>query len=335
MIVTHANVVDVLSGAIARDTSLAIRAGVIERIGPNLEAPEGAEVIDATGKFLIPGLWDMHVHMREPGAAFHVLIANGVTSVRDMYSGLGPREYAEWRTHPDAVRIAAAGMIAGPEREAAPGVVRVNGEEDARLAMRLLFANDADFVTMDQGVSREVYFAVADEARRFGKNFAGPVPDAVTPAEAAQAGQLSQESLDRYRDEDTVQLFEIFAESGMFQTPLLARVGQPQEMVRQMKDAGVHILAGSGGAPLGSGLHDELELLVASGLTPLEAIQAATLNPATYFGMLTQFGRVERGKSADLVLLDANPLEDIRNTRKVHAVFVRGKYYSRETLDGF
>jgi imidazolonepropionase-like amidohydrolase len=80
-------------------------------------------------------------------------------------------------------------------------------------------------------------------------------------------------------------------------------------------------------------LHREMSLLVESGLTPLEAIQSATLNPARYFGRLGELGTVEAGKWADLVLLNADPLADIHNTEKIEAVVMRGRYYSREDLD--
>jgi imidazolonepropionase-like amidohydrolase len=83
----------------------------------------------------------------------------------------------------------------------------------------------------------------------------------------------------------------------------------------------------------GFGLHEELALLVESGLTPLEALQSATRNPARYFGKSAEMGTVEAGKAADLVLLDADPLLDIRNTQKIRAVVMRGRYYSRQDLD--
>jgi imidazolonepropionase-like amidohydrolase len=71
---------------------------------------------------------------------------------------------------------------------------------------------------------------------------------------------------------------------------------------------------------------------VAAGFTPMEALQTATLNPAKFLGM-EDLGTIEKGKLADLVLLDANPLDDIRNTQKIAAVFVNGRYLSRAELD--
>jgi imidazolonepropionase-like amidohydrolase len=80
-------------------------------------------------------------------------------------------------------------------------------------------------------------------------------------------------------------------------------------------------------------LHEELKLMVSAGFTPMEALQAATLNPARYLGNEKDLGTVETGKFADLVLLDANPLDDISNTKKIRAVIVNGRYFDRDKLD--
>jgi len=82
----------------------------------------------------------------------------------------------------------------------------------------------------------------------------------------------------------------------------------------------------------GFSLHEELELLVKAGLTPMEALQAATLNAGKYLG-LADTGTIEKGKRADLVLLDSNPVADIKNTRKTRSVVLAGRYFSREDLD--
>jgi imidazolonepropionase-like amidohydrolase len=74
-------------------------------------------------------------------------------------------------------------------------------------------------------------------------------------------------------------------------------------------------------------------LLVESGLTPMEALQSATRNPARYFHKLGEMGTIEVKKAADLVLLNADPLADIRNTQKIDAVVLRGHYYSRKDLN--
>ncbi|HUO26272.1 MAG TPA: amidohydrolase family protein [Candidatus Aquilonibacter sp.] len=110
------------------------------------------------------------------------------------------------------------------------------------------------------------------------------------------------------------------------------------EVVNAMHHAGVQFLAGTDTPPgvyifPGFSLHEELQRFVASGFTPLEALQTATLNPAKFLGMEDRLGTVEKGKLADLVLLDADPLDDIRNTQKIAAVVVNGRYFSRNDLD--
>ncbi len=111
------------------------------------------------------------------------------------------------------------------------------------------------------------------------------------------------------------------------------------EVVNAMHRAGIPFLAGTDTAPgvyifPGFSLHEELQRFVAAGFTPMEALQTATINPAKFLGMEDRLGTVEKGKVADLVLLEANPLEDIRNTQKIAAVVVSGRYLSRTDLDG-
>jgi imidazolonepropionase-like amidohydrolase len=102
--------------------------------------------------------------------------------------------------------------------------------------------------------------------------------------------------------------------------------------------AGVGVLAGTDASDVanifaGSSLHDELSMLVDAGLSSLEALQAATVNPARFLGRTDDLGAVQQGKLADLVLLDANPLEDIRNTQKIASVVLNGRFLDRQALD--
>lgn len=110
------------------------------------------------------------------------------------------------------------------------------------------------------------------------------------------------------------------------------------EVVGMLHKAGVPFLAGTdtpAGVHIfpGYSLHEELQRFVAAGFTPLEALQTATINPAGFFGMEDRAGTVEKGKFADLVLLSANPLEDIANTQKIAAVIVNGQYIRRADID--
>ena len=110
------------------------------------------------------------------------------------------------------------------------------------------------------------------------------------------------------------------------------------EMTRAMHNAGVQFLAGTDTAAAvavlpGFSLHTELEYFVEAGLTPAESLRTATLNPAIFFGEEADRGTVAQGKVADLVLLNANPLEDIHNTRKISAVIMNGRFFDRAHLD--
>jgi imidazolonepropionase-like amidohydrolase len=118
---------------------------------------------------------------------------------------------------------------------------------------------------------------------------------------------------------------------------LKANFGRQKTLVGAMRKAGVEFLAGTDEMnPFvfpGFSLHDELALLVDSGFTPLEALQAATINPARYLGREATLGTVAPGKAADLLLLDADPLRDITNTTKIRAVVARGHLLDRDALD--
>jgi hypothetical protein len=109
------------------------------------------------------------------------------------------------------------------------------------------------------------------------------------------------------------------------------------ELTRGLHEAGVPIMAGTDSPDPwvfpGFSLHDELELLVDAGFTPAQALRAATYNPAEFIGKSSDYGMAEKGLVADLVLLDANPLLDIRNTRRISAVILRGKLFLRKDLD--
>src|SRR2546426_9727541 len=110
------------------------------------------------------------------------------------------------------------------------------------------------------------------------------------------------------------------------------------EVVGMLHKTGVRFLAGTD-TPAGVyvfpgfSLHEELQRFMAAGFTPLEALQIATINPARFFGLENQLGAIEKGRLADLVLLSANPLEDIANTQKIAGVVVNGRYFNRTELD--
>ena len=114
-----------------------------------------------------------------------------------------------------------------------------------------------------------------------------------------------------------------------------------RELVRSIRQNHVSILAGTDSSSVlekkgdlpGTSLHDELALLVDAGFTPSEALRAATLNPASFFGLSDSLGTIDAGKTANLVLLEANPLQEIHNTKRIAAVILEGRYLDRLALD--
>jgi imidazolonepropionase-like amidohydrolase len=129
---------------------------------------------------------------------------------------------------------------------------------------------------------------------------------------------------------------------GLLHDPLALRqeyFARNLQMVGAMHRAGVPFLAGTDAAPgvyilPGFSLHDELANFVEAGFSPMESLQTATSNPAKFLGRENSFGSTEPGKVADLVLLSANPLEDIHNTQKIDAVITDGRFFDRAALDG-
>jgi hypothetical protein len=145
---------------------------------------------------------------------------------------------------------------------------------------------------------------------------------------------VSSGTLDAWKESRSQQMKGISAQDSRLQAELLRK---SMLVVAEMQKGGVRILAGTDSpAPYvfpGFSLHDELQLLVEAGLTPLAALQSASLRPAEFLHATKDSGTIERGKYADLVLLDANPLDDIRNTGKIRALILRGKLLDRPALD--
>jgi len=126
-------------------------------------------------------------------------------------------------------------------------------------------------------------------------------------------------------DTDPLPVRKQFVQMELDMTLAMFRAGVPF-MAGTDTAAGVHIFPGFS-------LHQELVLFQRAGFTPMQALQTATLNPAKFMGQTADLGTVEKGKLADLLLIDANPLEDIANTQKIHGVVLAGRYLDRRALD--
>ena len=423
-------------GSLRPQQTVLVKEDRIATIGPasEVDVPAGARVVDAEGGYLVPGLWDMHVHaVRKERARYFwpLLRAYGVTGIRDMGASVEKlRQRMAQARHPrsGAPRIHWSSPMIDGEPPVYDMAYTVTEAAEVPAALDAMEELGVDFLKIYDRLPREVYFALAEEARKRGVPFAGHVPNEVTSTEASGAGQKSFEhpmallvpcipgaaegwaaltAAGTAHGPDSKEaaqaqqrmvgalafgapdpalcrpLLERMAANGTWWTPTLillkgaltpssleddprmryvpadvaetwrserrltpeqeAQLGRKildngMRLVDLAHDAGVRILAGSDASNepyifVGSGLHDELALLVEAGLSPLEALRAATLGPAEYMDRRDELGTVEEGKLADLVLLAANPLEDIENVRRIRAVVFDGELFDRTSLD--
>ncbi len=437
LILTHVSVIDSTANAVRPDQSVVIINGRIAAVGPSarIKPARDARIVDGQGKFLVPGLWDMHVHIAglnaDPAWSKQVLLplllANGITGVRDMGGDLDT--LLAWKREIEAgtlmgPHIVACGpFLVGSGNKTAEQYPIANVDE-ARAAVSDLKRRGAEFIKIISVASKEVFFAVADEAKKQNIPFAGHLPFQVSAQEASNAGmhsiehllysafslsfsskeddlrvrliaaeekgdsiaweQIAHESDATYDKEKAAQLFQTLKRNGTWVTPTLASLDitahpedwsaddpqlafVPPSLAKQWRDsmqdtemkeraawlarqaandwrltgelhhAGIPLLVGSDSLDAfvipGESLHRELGELVRAGLTPAEALSAATSGAATFLGREHDLGTIETGKIADLVLLDGSPLENIANTQRVNAVVRAGVYLDRRELD--
>src|SRR3984957_1121663 len=198
LVLTHVTIIDVAGGPSPRDMTVLITGNRISKIEPSSKfaVPSGTQTIDATGKFLIPGLWDMHVHPHTPQDQ-DLFVANGITGIRIMW---GDRDDFVARKERDAGKLLAPHMIiASPIIDGPkpfwPGSISVSTEAEARAVVGKSKAAGADFVKVYSFLPREEFLAIADEAKKQNIPFAGHVPMSVSAQEASDAGMKSIEHL--------------------------------------------------------------------------------------------------------------------------------------------
>ena len=392
----NVTIVDVATGQLRPRQSIVVEGNRITRIETASAATRAAATLDGTGMFVIPGLWDMHIHafFTNDTARFHstsevmfpLFIVNGVTGVRDLGSHLeatlAARDSVAAHQLVGPRMLVSGPMIDGPTTRYA-AAIKVQTPDEARAAVRMLKQRGVDLIKTQTLIPRDAYFALADEAKRVGLPFEGHVPREITGLEAVAARQRSFEHMIGVSDTNST-LLAALAREGVWQCPTVVNsVGTAADflsdpglpywlrpsvegwrrtaitqasapdsvrlasaeratrrlgLIKKMFDAKIPFLAGTD-APAGydlvpgASLHRELELFVRAGMTPLEALQTATVNPATYFGKRTEWGTIAPGKIADIVVLARNPLVDITNTRSVVAVVADGKYFAPRELE--
>jgi imidazolonepropionase-like amidohydrolase len=394
--ITNVTVIDVETGRRLPQSTVVIEADRIARVGRGIRLPLGATVLDGTGRFLIPGLWDMHSHNESSGEeALPLYLANGVTGTRDMGSA------ADFIL-PLRDRIARGELLgpvivaAGPILDAAPPNWpfrrRTATAQEAETAVADLHRRGVDFIKVHDNTPRDVFSSIAQQASRLGLPFSGHVPSSVSVEEAAASGIRSIEHLANGRVFEECSpstgyslngcrpRFQALASRGVWQTPTFAfshavplvlsgealphgdyatealrefwrrnfqearvtseaieplrrRNTGSLPAARDMRSMGNRFLAGCDLMVPGFCLHDELEWMTRAGFTPLQALQTATINPAIFLDREATMGTIRLGNRADLVLLDADPLQDISNIRRIYAVVAGGRLLRREELE--
>jgi Amidohydrolase family len=411
IVFANVTVVDVEAGVLRPNQTVIVEGVRIAAAddAAKVPIPRTARVIDGKGKFLIPGLWDMHVHEFPEPHIPELFLANGITGIRDMYDDapkIRELKKAIQEHRQTGPRVVASGPVLNGVFEKNAQVV-VRTPEQARQAVRQQVKDGVDFIKIYNGLSREAFYAIAEESKRSNVTFVGHTPDSVTTVEAAAAGQRSIEHLDgvlldsasnsaalrqahrfipdrgvlqSFDPDRAKQLFATYVRYGTWHCPTLSvyradvlmndpaaakdpnfrlfpAIWLPKPSPKKSRDealdraveqkmmevtammfrAGVRLLAGTDtGYPFvlpGFGLHDELELMVSAGVPDSAVLRIATLAPAQFLGRNGELGSVKRGKLADLVLLGADPLKSIANTRLVRAVVADGCLYDRAALD--
>lgn len=395
------------------DHTVLVAEGRIVALAPaaELEPPEGATVIDGHGRFLMPGLVDMHVHTVAQ-SDLGLFLANGVTTVRVMF---GAPLHLRWRTEIEGGErlgptVVSAGPIIDGDPPVWPGSRVVTTPEEARAAVREQAEEGYDFVKVYARLPVDAYDAVVEAARGAGLPVDGHVPNAVGVERVLASGQRTLEHLLGYGIELTAvapeggdemarelaawsslddERVERWArrtrEAGIWNCPTLvvlekwlpddaiarelerpcmryapaflrgiwfgmltripaewrasAREGDAgrKRFVRALDAAGARLLVGTDtGNPYvlaGFSLHEELAALVDAGLSPARVLRMATSDAAECLGTPDEFGTIAPGLRADLLLLEADPREDVANAARRVGVVVRGRWLPEAELE--
>ena len=411
VIFEQVRLIDVSSGEVSEPVDVAVRRGAILA---DETVPENALRVAAAGKYLIPGLAEMHAHVppeRVGEQQIHdtlvLYLAHGITTIRGM---LGEPAHLVLREQ------LASGELIGPRLlTSGPSFNNntISSPEAAAERVRAQVEAGYDLLKLHPGLWPEAFYAIAETAEALGIDYSGHISIAVGLDRVLASRQGSIDHLDGYGQklvpEDhplygtdpglfAVNLTEAMdpalipelarrtAEAGIANVPtqsLLenwasgdvdALMDRPamrwipaqtrqqwrermeqirsrvpdgvgprfidirRQLISALHEAGAPILLGADAPQIlnvpGDAVHHELEIYVASGLSPADALATGTVNVARYLNQQDRFGCLEAGCVADLVLLNANPLEDISNIRQIEGVMRAGRWFDREALDG-
>ena len=388
--IVGATLIDGTGGPVVPDSVVVIRGDRIVAAGKRdeVKVPAGAEVVDAKGLTLVPGLIDSHFHIDGDDPLPALYLSHGVTSVRDP---------GQWIEAYDAARKAPAPVprlfLCGPHLDSPPPAYPtdsyiVRDADETRLAVNRFVDDGASAIKVYFRLPLALIKVAIETAHARGVPVMGHL-EIVDARDAIRAGidgiehatsfgtaLLPLRDAEKYRqsvlanndarregrykvwnaiDLNTPQaaaLFKLIVDRGVVVSPTLA-VFEKQRGDKDTNDIHVHGfkqmeafvgLANKAGAKIVVGSHSdvphakrgwayqrELELLVESGLTPMQALVAGTMNNARYFHVADRLGSIETGKLADLVLVDGDPLKDISNMRRIKRVMLNGVWQRAES----
>jgi len=391
ILLRRVRVLDYAAGGFGKESSLYIEQGRIRWIGSERgkRIPRDAVIVDAGGRFAIPGLFDMHTHnsSRTPGTEQEAFIAFGVTSIRDAGSPLlrlgELADHLEFSGGPGSRSFYSGDSFLGLPESNVNYAVAIRDEKDARNFVRRWKAQGAHFIKAYATLSWRLRRASAEEARRQGLPVVGHGMTVEEITKSVIMGFQSLEHFNRHsRAYDDILL--MLAASGTRWDPTLeapwgsdlllrneperlsdpkllafmseSRIREAQSIytpsnhnmlrglwvewlasIQSAHRRGVKLLAGTDTPgfpriPPGVSLHWELEHLVEAGLSPFDALRIATKQAAEAVGSQDDLGTLETGKLADIVLLDKNPLENIKNTQTIWRVLKGGWLFNPDKL---
>ncbi len=388
--ITGARIITMKGDEVIENGTIVIENNKIVAIGTKLAVPADAKIINASGKTIIPGLVDVHSHLRassdgvspQQDWSYYANLAYGVTSSHD------PSANTEMVF--SQAEMLKAGRMVGP-RVYSTGTILygadgdfktvINNLEDARSALRRMKAVGAFSVKSYNQPRRDQRQQIIQAARELemevvpegGSTFVHnmthivdghtsiehnvpPAPlykdvktlwnkstTSYTPTLIVSYGSQSGENFwyDRTNVWENERLLSytprniIDSRSRRRMTSEFADYGHiaVSQAAKEVADGGTKVNVGAHGQIQGIGAHWELWMLAQGGMTPLQAIRSATLNGAVHLGMGKEIGSLETGKLADLIILNANPLEDIRNTEQIKYVMINGRVYDAETMN--
>ncbi|MBQ4822754.1 amidohydrolase family protein [Aquimarina sp. MMG016] len=412
-LIMDVSIINVKNGSLSENQQIVIDSGKIQSISSTIENQERYTTrIDGSGKYVIPGLAEMHAHIPQPSTSkarieevLFLYLSNGITTIRGMLGHSSHLELREKATNNEIIspRI----FTSSPSLNGNS----VTNKEQAITKVTQYQKDGYDFLKIHPGIKLDVFDQVVKTANEVGIGFSGHVPVDVGIRHALKSKYESIDHIDGFLEglvsesenvnpndngffgynftpladtskiDELVQLADqnkvwIVPTQSLFErwfAPVSSEellkapemkympgstlqnwkqrkdqypVEEAQwnqfntirrQLLKKLQDNGGRILLGSDAPQLfnvpGFSIHHEIDGMIKAGLTPLQVIQSGTINPAIFLDKENTFGQIKEGLDADIVILDTNPLEDIKALQQVSGVMVRGKWLPKEMID--